>query len=281
LKVLILGCGYLGLALARAWQEQGAEVWGWVRQAESAAALEAAQIHPILGDLNDPAGWNSAPREFQHWVHCASSSRGGAEAYRTIYVQGLKTVLTFLGHTPGVFVSSSSVYGQNDGSIVTELSPAHPTNETSRILREAEDIAVAAGITVARAAGIYGPNRGVLWRKFQAGEAVIEGDGSRYINQIHRDDLAAAVLFLATHGDRGGIYNICDNEPVRYLDFYQWLATATNRPLPPFGPVNTERKRGLTNKRVENQKLLALGWQPRYPTFREGLREEIEQLNRS
>ncbi len=61
-----------------------------------------------------------------------------------------------------------------------------------------------------------------------------------------------------------------DDTPVTYLDFYTWGSDFLHRPLPPHGPVNLQRKRGLTNKRVSNAKLRALGWRPRYPSFREG-----------
>jgi hypothetical protein len=54
-------------------------------------------------------------------------------------------------------------------------------------------------------------------------------------------------------------------------DYYAWCAEFLNRPLPPHGPVDPNRKRGLTSKRVSNTKLRATGWTPRYPSFREGL----------
>jgi nucleoside-diphosphate-sugar epimerase len=111
----------------------------------------------------------------------------------------------------------------------------------------------------------------MLWEKFRRGEAVIEGDGTRWINQIHRDDLVAAVALLAESGVSGKIYNASDDEPVSQEDFYAACAQLLGQPLPPFGPVNPNRKRGLTHKRVSNAKLRALGWRPNFPSFREGL----------
>ena len=126
---------------------------------------------------------------------------------------------------------------------------------------------------VVRSSGIYGPGRGVLLEKLRRGEAVIEGDGLRWINQIHRDDLAGAVAQLMEVGEPGAIYNASDDEPVTYLDYYRWCSEFLGVPMPPFGPVNLQRKRGLTNKRVSNAKLRGTGWQPRFPSFREGLAE--------
>ena len=54
-------------------------------------------------------------------------------------------------------------------------------------------------------------------------------------------------------------------------DYYAWCAEFLGKPMPPFGPINTQRKRGLTNKRVSNSKLRAAGWAPIYPSFREGI----------
>ena len=47
-------------------------------------------------------------------------------------------------------------------------------------------------------------------------------------------------------------------------------------PLPPEGPINTERKRGWTHKQVSNGRLRALGWSPRYPDFFSALENDPE-----
>ena len=77
---------------------------------------------------------------------------------------------------------------------------------------------------VVRSSGIYGPKRGVLFAKFQRGEAVIEGDGLRWINQIHQRDLVAALAHLIDHGAPGEIYNATDDTPVTQRDYYAWCA---------------------------------------------------------
>jgi nucleoside-diphosphate-sugar epimerase len=170
-----------------------------------------------------------------------------------------------------IFVSSTSVYGQTGGEIVTEESPAEPLTATGRILREAEKVAFGSGATVVRSTGIYGPGRGVLFDKFRRGEAVIEGDGLRWINQIHQCDLVAALAHLIETDVPGEIYNATDDTSVTYRDYYAWCAKFLRQPMPPHGRVNAERKRGLTNKRVSNAKLRATGWSPIHPSFREGL----------
>jgi nucleoside-diphosphate-sugar epimerase len=271
MKTLVVGCGYIGLPLALLWQDGGDEITAWVHSPASAGLIRDYNFpHVVTGSVASERLWKEqAPCD--RIILCASSSRGGAEIYREVFLEG---ALMLQRHQPAarkVFVSSTSVYAQVGGEIVTEESAAEPATETGAVLREAEEIALAAGAIVARSAGIYGPGRSVLWEKFRRGDAVIEGDGLRWLNQIYRDDLVAALSLLMERGEPGQIYNVSDDEPVTLGDFYGWCAEYRGRPRPPFGPLKTDRKRGLTNKRVSNAKLRALGWQPIYPTFREGI----------
>ena len=128
---------------------------------------------------------------------------------------------------------------------------------------------------ILRVAGIYGPERGFLYRQFLKDEAVLTEGGARWINMIHRDDVVGAVL--AAMEITPGIYNATDDEPVTQLVFFEWLAERLGKPMPPDGE-SVSRKRVATSKRVRNAKLKAAGWRLRFPTFREGyeflIREE-------
>ena len=272
MKTLLIGCGYVGLPLALSLQQKGHDVTGWVHSAESAAALAGYPFHRIIaGSVADNEVWDSLGENYDFVIHCASSGRGNESAYEQVFLKGALMMKTHQPHARKLFVSSTSVYGQAEGEIVTEESAAEPHTATSRILRVAEKVAVGFGATVVRSTGIYGPNRGVLFAKLRRGEAVIEGDGLRWINQIHQRDLVAALEHLIEVGALGKIYNATDDTPVTYRDYYAWCSEFLGQPMPPFGPVNTERKRGLTNKRVSNARLRATGWEPVYPSFREGL----------
>jgi nucleoside-diphosphate-sugar epimerase len=176
---------------------------------------------------------------------------------------------------PLIFTSSTSVYAQIDGSEVTEESPAEPDRETGKILRETEDLVLAHGGLVARLSGIYGPGRSVILKKFLSGEAIIEENGDRFLNQIHRDDAARALLrlsssLLSSHQPstfNHQLYNLSDSHPLSQLECYSGLARLFGRPLPPSGPRDLNRKRGWTHKRVSNAKLRATGWEPEFPSF--------------
>jgi nucleoside-diphosphate-sugar epimerase len=264
-RIFIAGCGYVGLATARLLHDAGWKVVGGSRSGEPAGTP-----FPIVScDLADPATLRRLG-DFDVVVHSASSSRGGADEYRQVYFEGARNVLSAISTSRLVFTSSTSVYAQTDGSLVTEESPAKPDRETGMILRETEELVLRNGGCVARLAGIYGPGRSVLLRRFLTGEAVIEGDGARYINQIHRDDAASALAQLVESA-ASGIYNVSDDTPLTQQEVYSWLAGHFGKPIPPAGPVNTGRKRGVTHKRVSNAKLRALGWFPHYPSFRDAV----------
>ena len=276
---LIAGCGYLGTEVARRFLAAGWKVAGLTRRPEQALAVaEETGIWMAAADLGDQRAVVRALEGLSSptvVVHCASSSRGGPEAYRNVFVEGTLNLFDALRPERFLFTSSTSVYAQTDGGEVDESSPAAPTTETGRILVEAERLAVAAGGLVARLAGLYGPGRSVVLRKFLDNTAVLEDGGSRWLNQIHRDDAASALVHLATVAWRGGeIYNVADDEPLSQRAAYAGLARHFQRPEPPEGPRPEGRKRGWTHKRVSNKKLKATGWAPAYPNFLDAVRED-------
>jgi nucleoside-diphosphate-sugar epimerase len=225
-------------------------------------------------------------------VNCVAAG-GDAEDYRQVYLRGTRNLIDWLAPSPPkkfVYTSSTSVYGQTDGSQVKESSPAEPLAETAKVLLETEKLLLAsvAGrkfpAVILRVAGIYGPDRGHGFKQFLKNEARIEGDGSRFLNMIHRDDLIGCVIAALKNGRPVEIYNAADDEPVSQLHFFQWLAQALDKPLPPSEPENPDafRKRGVTNKRVLNRKLkMELGHQFKYPNFRNGYSAELLRLDRA
>ena len=106
-------------------------------------------------------------------------------------------------------------------------------------------------------------------------------NGQRILNMIHRDDVAGIIIAALKRGVPGQIYNAVDDEPVAQIDLFRWLSAALKRPMPPFAaePDEAVRKRGLTDKKVSNRKLKRdLGYDFKYPTFREGFTEELRRL---
>lgn len=259
-RLLVIGHGYLGQELAHQARRKSWDV----------VAVSRSGGHDALAcDVGEAASVAALPQA--DWiVHCAASGRGGAEAYRHVYLQGCRNLTETFPDTPLLFTSSTSVYHQTNGETVTETSPAEPDRETGMLLLDAERVVLAAGGTVARLSGIYGPERSVLLKKFLNSEAVIEEDGRRCLNQIHRDDAASAILHLIEH-KLCGVFNVCDSYPMSQVECYQAMAAHFGRALPPSGPRDINRKRGWTHKRVSNCKLRSTGWAPAFPCFLDAL----------
>jgi nucleoside-diphosphate-sugar epimerase len=269
-KLLLAGCGFLGEIAADFFCGAGWQVVALTASAESAAQLAGKSFPVLAADISSPEALARVREKFGAFdalVHCASSGRGDAAAYRRVYVGGVRASAQVFPEARLLFTSSTSVYAQTSGEWVEETSPARPDRDTGRALLAAEAIARATGGCALRLAGLYGPGRSVLLRRMREGTAVLEAGGARWINQIHRDDAARALLFVAQSGTPGAIYNVVDDTPATQREVYQWIATFLGRPLPPEGPADLERKRGWTSKRVSNARLRALGWASQFPSY--------------
>jgi len=275
-RILIAGCGYVGQATADLFHAAGWTVEGWTRSAESAAKLSAKPYPVYAINLADREQVYARDGMLDAVIHCASSGGAGLDAYRQVYLNGARSLLDRFAGSKVIFTSSTSVYAQRDGSWVTEKSETKPARETGRILLETEQLVLAQGGVVARLAGIYGPGRSALLNKFLAGSAIIDSENDRFINQVHRDDIATALfLLLDRPSPAREIYNVVDDQPILQSECYRWLAAKLNRPIPPMGRSTAAPKRGASNKRVSNARLRHLGWIPRYPTFAEAMEKSI------
>lgn len=290
MRVLIVGCGYVGLPLGAELVRQGHEVHGVRRSPEATDQLNAAGIKPLIADITQPEHCQRLSEPFDWVINVVASSKGDASDYRQVYFEGTKNLLETLSPTPPrkfVYTSSTSVYGQTDGSQVKESSPTEPVPETSRVLVETEKLLGHAfeqkkfpAVTL-RVAGIYGPDRGHHFKQFVRNEARIPGRGERIMNMIHVDDLVGIIIAALKYGRAGEIYNAVDDEPVAQVHFFRWLAETLGKWMPPFSDEDEHeaRKRGVTNKKVLNRKLkMELGYAFKYPTFRQGYSAEIQRL---
>jgi nucleoside-diphosphate-sugar epimerase len=275
-RILIAGCGYVGRVTADLFHAAGWAVEGWTHSAES-AAKHSAKPYPVRAvDIADKAQVGVCAETFDAIIQCVSSSGGDADTYHHVYFNGARNLLDRFGESRMLFTSSTSVYAQRDGSWVTEESQTKPARETGRILLETEELVLGHGGIVARLAGIYGPGRSALLSKFLAGQAIIDPENDRFLNQVHRDDIASAFFLLLNRPSTAReIYNVVDDQPILQSECYRWLAERLNRAIPPLGRSTSISKRGVSNKRVSNTKLSRLGWRPRYPSFAEAMEKSI------
>lgn len=269
-KVLIVGCGDVGGRLATGLAAAGHEVYGLRR-----SALTLPGVLALCGDVTEPASLYFPPG--LDYVFIILGSCGpGADAYRRVYLEGTQHVLCALAGQQLrrlFWVSSSSVYGQEDGSWVDEDSPAEPASMTARVLLKAETLLdnSAWPATVVRFAGIYGPGRLHLPRWVEAGRPV-QAEPPLWTNRIHVEDCAGLLSFLFVQ-DVSGVplasrYIGVDGQPAPQDEVLDWLADRLALPH-----VAGEICPGASsNKRLSNRRISALGYRLQFPSYREGYR---------
>jgi nucleoside-diphosphate-sugar epimerase len=277
-RVLIAGCGYLGTAAAKLFLHEGWTVEGWTRSG-SIESEPRPQFNVRAVDLSEPEAVTSAPGEFEVVIHCASTRGGEAADYARVYRAGVENLLQRFPSSQLLFVSSTSVYAQQSGEWVDESSPAEPVHERGRILRAAENLALSHGGRIARLAGIYGPGRSALLRRVRENEAWVDEKTDRFVNQIHRDDAASALLKIAQlPAGCDQIWNVADTEPLLLSECYRWLSQKLKKPAMHPAVYQASGKRGISNKRVCNSRLCDQGWAPSYASFKEGMDRNLASL---
>jgi nucleoside-diphosphate-sugar epimerase len=248
---LVVGCGYLGLRVARLWLAAGSRVLALTRSPERATALAAAGLEPVVGDVTTPGGLPALPVvDALFWG--VGFDRAAGASYRDVHVAGLRRVLDAVPGAPRVvFSSSTGVWGTDDGAVVDETTPAHPAREAGRVLLEAEALlhgrAGGRG-TALRFAGLYGPGRLPRLDDLEAGRP-IAADPDSWLNLIHADDAARVVVAVAGAAHAQPLYVVSDGVPVKRRAWYGHLAARTGSPPPTFD-VTAERTRGA-DKRVD------------------------------
>lgn len=274
MRVVILGCGYVGQELAARLDAAGHHAVGVVRSAESAAELREGGLTAVQADLTDAEAVAGLP-DADALVFAASAGRGSVEQARGLYVDGLRAVVDTYerrGSPPErlLLTSSTGVYGDHGGDWVDERTPVDPQSPKARVIAEAEAVVHRSPFagTVARFAGLYGPGRYRL--RSDLGTVT---DGWR--NSTHRDDAAGALAwFLTEDCARNETVLVTDGNPVRRWAFADWLAEQCGEPEPEKRTVeerlaaddlSPETARRLhTEKRCRNDRLLELGYEPAY-----------------
>lgn len=281
MRVLIAGCGDVGSELGRRLAAEDHRVWGLRRRVEALPS----DIEPVAADLNRPSTLEGLPSDLDAVVYTAAAGGRTEEAYRAAYLDGLghlQEALSQQGQTPGalIFVSSTAVYGQEDGSWVDETSATEPTSFSGKILLQAEQQALGGPFpaSVARLSGIYGPGRRRLIQSVASGQARLEPSSQPlYTNRIHRNDCAGMLHhMLSRHWQGNGLDPVVlgvDHEPTAKRQVLTWIAERLGVPEPPESEDSTSSRLRGGNKRCRNARLLATGYRFEYPTYREGYGE--------
>jgi len=278
---LVVGCGYLGRRVADAWQAAGAPVHAVTRSAARADEFRAAGLLPVVADVTHPETLEALASlpPLDTVLYAVGFDRKAGPSMREVYVAGLQRVLERLPETRRlIYISSTGVYGDQDGDWVDEDSPCRPDRENGKICLEAEALLRGSDryrsrTTILRLAGIYGPGRIPNREALLAGRPLNVPLGG-YLNLIHVDD-GVRVVQEAERAEAGKLYVVSDGAPVPREEYYRELARLLNAPEPSFAPPAVDDPAALrssASKRIRSDRMRAeLKPVLVYPSYREGL----------
>ncbi len=273
MRWIIVGCGYTGERLASRLVATGAPV-AITRRTPEAVAGVTSRVPGTTGavvDLADRATLESLAAGDAILVCCAPPGADPDGEIRTLAraTRAARRV---------IYVSSTGVYGAGGGAWVDESWPLAPITGSGQARLRAER-ALPEGTLVLRAAGIYGPGRGLLAR-MRAGTYRVVGDGTSHVSRIHVDDLVEAIVLAGTRGGSGA-YNVADDAPTPIGEVADAVAAMLGLAAPPRVPIDqvaAEVAGMLTaDRRIANTRMKReLGIILKYPSWREGVAAELD-----
>lgn len=271
MKVLLIGFGDIASRLASRLVDSGSTVTGLRR---SGGGVEDIQL--VAGDCRDTELLEGLLTGQDAVVVTLTPGEFSEQGYRDSYIAGAESLVAALQRLPVkpatlLWVSSTSVYGQNHDEWVDETSDTQPRGFSGQCLLAAERIISAGPVpaTIVRFSGIYGPGRGRLLDGVRAGRCV-PSQPVKWTNRIHSDDCAGVLEHLLAKA-RGGdtlapLYLGTDSAPTPLHEVQHWLAARLGVQL-----AETEEP-GLSrgNRRCSNALLLGSGYRFIYPGYQEG-----------
>ena len=296
-KVFIFGCGYLGIRLADTLIATGHEVGALTKNETFADVLRARGITEVIVDRLESHTWHSlVGNDYTKIINCVSSAGNGLSGYESSYYEGQASIIQWAkSHSIETFVytSSTSVYPENSGGLVSEDSLKEDSvhSDTAQVLIRSENLIESNqshfdDYFILRLSGIYGPKRHYLLNQIQSSSA-IAGSGDYFMNMIHIDDIVTAIIGLINvKADiPSGIYNLSDDMPTQKKVVVEWLANELGIAVPTFDKYsvtqrNVSRKTRTKNRRIANTKIKqVMGLVLKYPTYKEGYTHIISQLS--
>jgi len=290
-QLLILGCGYVGQHLGKAWQAQGFDVYATTRKQEHARMLEQQGLTPII--VASPADIPSnILNTTTHILDSIPLSRDNNRMFasQSQWLPILKQQLTQLQWAG--YLSTTGVYGDAAGAWVDEDYACKPSSARGKERLKAEQAWLHSGLhaEVFRLAGIYGPQRNLISRLMEGGYKAVTWQPEHYSSRIHIDDIVAALCAAIQSPRAGRIINIADDLPLPHADYVQQLAQIIGAPEPILlSPEQGQAQLSATalaffsdNKRISNKRLhTELLNQLHYPSFKEGIAAIINNNGRA
>jgi nucleoside-diphosphate-sugar epimerase len=279
-KILIVGCGAIGYELAKILAEKGHDVTGVKR---NPPPVSNENFKFIRADITSSTDLEALETDFEYIFFIVSADSRNDDSYHDIYETGIDLLTNkFIqagSQAPWIFVSSTSVYGQNQGEWVDEDSATTPSKSTSLKIVNAERklMAINPANIIVRFSGIYGPGREYLLRMAKQ-TLSIQKSPPHYTNRIHQRDCIGILVFLLEKHIIGVSLEQCylasDDNPAPLWEVMTWMAgqMRCNPPIAKIAEDDCDR-----NKRCRNDRLKKLGYQFLYPDYKKGYLELLHQ----
>lgn len=267
MKIAIVGCGYVGTAVAKQWQQDDLTVTTTTPERVSELAAVARRV--VVLTVDDRAALQAAIDGCEVVLLCVAGGR--QRGYRETYLAAAEALTAVLPQTPSVrqliYTSSHGHLGDRQGAWTDETVAPAPLSANGEILAATERLLSAARtperrVCILRLAGIYGPGRelGKIFSRWAG--TTRAGTGDRYINWVHLDDIVGSIA-LARDRQFDGIYHVVNDAPLPKREFYGRLMARLGLPAIVWDGTDAPGP----NLRLSNRKLKAAGYALVRPSF--------------
>lgn len=272
--MLIIGCGYVGTALARYWKQQGYSVTVTTTRQERVSELEeiAARILVMKGSDFQAMLWAVENQDVIVLSIAPISDRQvDVEVYQDTYIPTARNLVTALQEVKSVkqliYLSSCSVYGNQNGEWANEASQVNIDDEYAKVLYDTENILLSSTnedivTCILRLGGIYGPRRELTKRISRLAGKTIPGSGENFAYWIHLDDIVAAIEF-ARQNRLQGVYNLVNDLQWTSGELCDYICESQD--LPKVVWDSSQESFRSFNARIDNHKIKAAGYQLIHP----------------
>lgn len=262
-QISILGCGWLGLPLAKTLLENGFWVKGSTTSVDKLSMLTNLGIQPYLINLTPTLSNGEGDETIEAFLEASKTliinippKLRGSE--KENFVSKIRNLIPFIeksGVENVIFISSTSVYGE-DNLVVTEETELNPDTESGKQLVQSEQLLLSNSnfkTSILRFGGLIGEDRHPI--KFLAGRTNIENPNAP-INLIHQDDCIGIILEILRQAQNNKlVWNETFNAVTPFhpsrKEYYTQKAIEFNLPLPEFNSENLTFGKTIASSKVE------------------------------
>ena len=272
----ILGCGYVGEEVARAWKQEGHALWATTTRRERLGELAELVETPLIFDSTDPSTNLEFTADLDGILVSFAPSKGSEVdlgQYRKTFLGGLQRLVETLDRRPRntplqiVHLSSCGVYGNRHGALTNETAPIIDIHPVNQVLLQAEEMMESIRsekikVCVLRLGGIYGPGRDIPSMLLSAAGGLVQRNGQNVPCWIHRDDIVRGVCFAFDQG-LDETYNLVNDTQLSGQELTDRLCERASLPFAKWLTIDTADR--ILNARVSNEKLKQIGFTFSYP----------------